>query len=240
MTMKNAIVLCSGGIDSVVTANYVKKNLKYDKITLLFFDYGQRGLVPERKYSKKCSKDLRAEFYDINLDFLSKLSESIINVKSKKFNKISRSDLKNSKVEGNKYYVPYRNSIFLVSAMALAEKLFEDGKGDIFVGFQSEGVEAYPDTTQEFVNSINDLAKKGKFNGKIFSPLIKMDKNEIVKIGEKLKVDFRDTFSCYTSNLVQCGVCLSCRLRQEAFYWANILDPSKYKKKMDDFRIASD
>ena len=30
--MGNAIILCSGGLDSVTTAHYVKKNLEYEKI----------------------------------------------------------------------------------------------------------------------------------------------------------------------------------------------------------------
>ena len=52
-------------------------------------------------------------------------------------------------------------------------------------------------------------------------------------------VDFKKTYSCYVgSRKKHCGACLSCRLRQEAFYWANIRDPTNYKEKMKDFRLA--
>ena len=47
--MRNALILCSGGLDSVTTAYFVKKKLKYNKIKMLFFNYGQRNLNAERR-----------------------------------------------------------------------------------------------------------------------------------------------------------------------------------------------
>ena len=58
---------------------------------------------------------------------------------------------------------------------------------------------------------------------------------------EKFGVDFKKTYSCYMgvkNSLEHCGTCLACKLRQEAFYWSNIKDPTNYKEKMRDFRIA--
>ena len=59
--MKNAIILCSGGIDSVTTAYYVRKKLGYKKITILFFNYNQRTMKQERNASKKCAKNIKLE-----------------------------------------------------------------------------------------------------------------------------------------------------------------------------------
>ena len=73
---------------------------------------------------------------------------------------------------------------------------------------------------------------------KIIAPLIKKDKEEVVLLGKKLGVKFKETFSCYVGKGKHCGVCLACRLRQEGFYWANVRDPTKYKIKMKDFRRA--
>ena len=66
---------------------------------------------------------------------------------------------------------------------------------------------------------------------------IKKDKEDIVRLGKKLGVKFEDTFSCYIGvGENHCGACLSCRLRQEGFYWAGIRDPTKYEIKMKDSR----
>jgi len=238
--MKNAIVLCSGGLDSVVASHYIFKKGKYGKIIILFFNYKQRTLKQERIASKKCAKDLNADFFEINLNWLGGLSSSLINTK-KKAKKIRRKQLGDTAKEAENYYVPFRNSVFLISAMALAEAkcIKNKEKYDIIVGFKCEGREPYPDTTKNFVKKINSLGKSSLEEIKVFAPLIEFDKDKIVLLGKHLNVNMKNTYSCYVgTGKKHCGSCLSCRLRQEAFYWANVKDPTKYKIKMKDFRIA--
>lgn len=226
--MKKAIVLCSGGLDSVVTANYVKSK-GFNGIIILFFNYGQRSLARERTCSRACAKKLGAEFIEIKLGWLGKISTSAIN-KENSIKEFSVKNLKNTKKESEKYYVPCRNTVFLVHALALAESLAirEKNKYEIFVGFKNEGKESYPDTTPEFVYQMNKLSKIASKGIKIRAPLIKKDKEDIICLGKSLGVDFKKTFSCYLSNKDHCGKCLACALRKYGFYWANIEDPTKY------------
>lgn len=229
--MKNAIVLCSGGLDSVVTAHYVKHRLGYGEILVLFFNYNQKSLEQEKKYSKLCAKQIGAKFLEIKLN-MNAISNSLIN-KGGKIKKLGRKDLKDTSEESLKFYVPCRNTLFLSYALALAESVYVKNKikNDIFVGFKCEGKESYPDTTQKFVKEINNLSKIScTANFKVQAPLIKKDKEDIVILGKKLGVDFRNTFSCYVpKDKKQCGQCLACMLRKEGFYWANIQDNSEYK-----------
>ena len=227
--MGNVIILCSGGLDSVTTAHYLKKKLNYNQGIILFFNYGQRALIKERFCSRKCAEELDYKFQEIKLPELSKLSSSLINIR-KKAKKLSRKDLKNTKKESMNFYVPFRNSIFIAYALALAESSFIKEKKiyEIFLGFKNEGAENYPDTTEKYVKEINNLMKvatNGKF--KIKAPLIKKDKEEIVKLGAKLNVNFKNTHSCYVSNK-SCGSCLACMLRKEGFYWSGIKNPTEY------------
>ncbi len=238
--MKNAIVLCSGGLDSVITANYVKKKLKQDSMTVLFFNYSQRSLKEERKCAWICAKELKAEFVELALPELGNISTSLIN-KPGKVQKLQRKYLRDTSKEGDKWYVPCRNVVFLSYALALAESLYVEKKfeSEIFVGFKNEGIENFPDTSKEFVEEFNDMSKVAcKKRFRIIAPLIKKDKEDIVQLGKKLKVNFTKTFSCYVGKGKHCGVCLACRLRQEGFYWANVSDPTAYKEKMKDFRRA--
>ncbi|MDP2672667.1 MAG: 7-cyano-7-deazaguanine synthase [Nanoarchaeota archaeon] len=236
---KNALILCSGGLDSVVTAFYVKNKLNYNKIKMLFFDYKQKSVIQERRYAKLCAKKIGAKFIEIKLHWLGEISNSLINKKGK-IKKLAKKDLKSTKKESKKFYVPCRNSIFLINALALAESLFIKEKKiyDIFTGFKCEGKESYPDTTQEFVKEINEFAKIScSKNFKIIAPLIKKDKEDIILLGKRLCVDFRKTFSCYMGKSKHCGYCLSCKLRQAGFYWANVSDPTiyNYNNKTKDF-----
>lgn len=232
---KNAIVLCSGGLDSVVCAHYVKKQLKYMNVKIVFFNYGQKAIIQERKFSKRCAFDIGAEFIEMSVDNLEELSNSLIN-KEGKIKKLNRKNLKNTKKESEKFYVPCRNTLFLIYALALAESLYIKSNKkeiyDLFVGFKNEGRESYSDTTKQFVEKVNQLAKIACIkNFKIIAPFIKSDKEEIVQLGKKLGVNFKKTFSCYApKNSKQCGFCLACKLRQEGFYWAGVEDPSDYFK----------
>ena len=230
--MKHAIVLCSGGLDSVTTAHYVKKKLRYGKIILLFFDYGQRSCLGERNCVKICAKEIGADFREIKLPFLKELSNSLIN-KNKKHKSLERKNLSNTKEESANWYVPCRNTVFLSCTLALADSLFLEKKEkyDIFTGFKCEGQEHYPDTTIEYVRAFNELAKVGCDKFKIYAPLIKKDKEDIVLLAGKLGIDTRKTLSCYTGN-THCGTCLACLLRKEGFYWANVKDSTNYKIKI--------
>jgi len=231
--MKKALILCSGGLDSVVVSYLAKNKLSYDSIKILFFNYGQRNIDKEKICSKNCAEKLGADFIEIDLPWLESISTSQLN-SNEKAKEVTKSDLKDTKEESEKWYVPCRNLIFLAHATALAESLFikKNERYDILVGFKCEGSESYPDTTQDFVNQLNSLNKtstEGKFN--ILAPLIEKDKEDIVKLGSDLNIDFKETFSCYSRGEIHCGYCLACQLRQQGFYWANIEDPTEYKIK---------
>ncbi len=228
--MKKAIVLCSGGLDSVVTAHYVKKKRNYDNVIILFFDYDQRSLKSERSAAKKCALVLKAQFVELKLKEIKKISASLINILGKE-KRLKRKDLKDTKKESDKWYVPARNLIFLSYALALAEKSYIQKKeiSDIFVGFKNEGKDAFPDQSKSFLRNINLIAKENcKMRFKILAPLIDKDKEDIIVLGEKLNVNLGETWSCYIGEAKQCGGCLACMLRKEGFYWANLKDPTNY------------
>lgn len=226
--MKNAIILCSGGLDSVVTC-HLARSKGYKDIIILFFNYNQKSLEAERKASKECARSLGAQFKEINLEWLGGISGALINKKGK-VKKLGRKDLRDTREESKNWYVPCRNTIFLVYSLALAESIFikDKKKFDIFVGFKNEGKEAFPDTTPEFLKKMNELSKISTKGFKILAPLIEMDKEDIILAGKRLDVDFKKTFSCYVGKKKHCGACLSCMLRKEGFYWSNIKDPTDY------------
>ncbi len=227
--MKTAIVLCSGGIDSV-TVLYLA-NKKYQKVIALFFDYGQPTLIAERKSVRHHVKILNVDFKEINIYF------NIYPNKKNISKNITLKNLKNTKIESNKYYIPARNLVFLAYAISIAETLKE--KSDIIVGFKNEGGEHYPDTSISFVKEMNKIAKIATKNKpRVIASLIKKDKEDIISLAIGLGVKLEDTFSCYTSKEIHCGVCLACRLRQDGFYWANIPDKTRYKRLPGDYRSA--
>src|SRR3989344_5369830 len=209
-----AIVLVSGGLDSVVTLYYLRKVKKLKNLEIIFFDYIQRGLKGEKFCVEEISKLLKIPVAHVDFRFLNRFSTSLIN-KNKTIPKNISKDLKNIK---------------------------KGIKEDIYLGIKNEGRVPMKDTTKEFIKKINELVYFSVNSGdfKFKAPLISYDKDEIVKLGNKLKVPFEYTFSCYISSgfkkvngkklPIHCGYCESCMQRKKAFYWANIKDPSIYSK----------
>lgn len=238
--MKNAIILVSGGLDSATTAYYVRDVLKYNKIKFLYFDYSQRGLKEEEYCSKKMAKLINADFIKIKTPLLGEISTAMIN-KGCNVPKTTEKDLEDGTKDIINWWVPCRNSMFLINALAYAEHYFIKNKEryDIFIGLKNEGRVHMKDTTKKFVKKMNELAEEATHHGgyRILAPLIDMDKTEVVSLGKKLNLPFHYTYSCYIGNgfkkdiPVHCGECLNCMLRKKGFYWAGIEDPSLYTKK---------
>ena len=232
--MKSAIILCSGGLDSVVAAYAVKD--KYSKLKFLFFDYGQRALKEEEYCSKEIAKKLNAEFIKVKLDWLGEISTAMLN-KPGEVKETTEKDLEDGSKELINWWVPCRNSIFIINALAFAEAEFLSKKErwDVVTGIKDEGGEAMKDTTPSFLKKINELAEEGTNDGgyEILAPFLDKDKTEVIKIGEKLKVPLELTYSCYigtdSKEIKHCGKCLNCKLRQKSFYWSGVEDGSDYK-----------
>jgi 7-cyano-7-deazaguanine synthase len=128
-------------------------------------------------------------------------------------------------------YVPARNTIFLSLALAWAEVL---GSSDIFIGVNTLDYSGYPDCRPEFIEAYERMANlatksgvEGRTRVKIHTPLIRLSKAEIVKLGSELGLDFRLTHSCYDPGPGgrPCGQCDSCVLRRKGFEEAGIRDP---------------
>jgi 7-cyano-7-deazaguanine synthase len=128
-------------------------------------------------------------------------------------------------------YVPARNTIFLSFALAWAEIL---EASDIFIGVNALDYSGYPDCRPEFIeafertaNLATKTAVEGRTGMKVHTPLIRLSKAQIVKLGAELGLDFRLTHSCYDPDAGgrPCGACDSCVLRAKGFDEAGLADP---------------
>ena len=238
--MKNAIIVISGGLDSGVTAYHVKKKLGYENILFMFFDYGQRTLKEELFCVEKLAEKLNAKVKVVDLKWLGEISTAMLN-KDEDLPEVTDKDLadvEHSKEQIINYWVPCRNSLFLISALAHAESEFisKEERYDVFVGIKQEGEVSMKDTTPEFLKAVNDLAEQGTHHGgyKVIAPFLNDDKSDVVKTGKELEVPFEMTYSCYAGGFkdgvpVHCGKCENCMLRKKAFYFAGVEDVTPYE-----------
>ena len=225
MTPPKAVVLVSGGMDSA-TAGAVAREQGFE-LYALSFSYGQRHAA-ELDAAKQVAEWLgvrRHVVLEIDLRALggSALTGDLQVPKDTPLEQIG------SSIPAT--YVPARNTIFLSFAMGWAEVLEAT---DIFIGANALDYSGYPDCRPEYLEAFErmaNLATRAGVEGRrlrIHTPLIALTKAEIVKLGQRLGVDYGLTWSCYdpTPEGTPCGRCDACLLREKGFREAGTEDPA--------------
>lgn len=220
---KAAVVLLSGGLDSMVSAALARER-GFDIIALTV-NYGQRH-VREIQAAAAIAKRLGAlRHMTLGLDLRqfggSALTDDIEVPKSGVGNDIPVT------------YVPARNLLFLSLTIACAEAA---GSHDVFIGVNALDYSGYPDCRPEFIEHFAETARLGTkagINGtpfNIHAPLQHMSKADIAAECHRLGLDPAWSWSCYdpAEDGKACGQCDSCRLRRKGFADAGLLDSTQY------------
>lgn len=226
---KKAVILSSGGVDSTT----VMAIARHDGFELysLSFDYGQRHrheLNAARKIAE-VFQVVRHLVVQVDMKAIggSALTADLDVPKSREIETMSH-DIPIT-------YVPARNTIFLSYALAWAEVL---ESSDIFIGVNAIDYSGYPDCRSEYIQAFERMANlatrsgvEGKTRVRIQTPLLHLDKAQIIQKGITLGVDYAMTHSCYdpTPNGLACGQCDSCILRRNGFEKAGVKDPTRYQ-----------
>ncbi len=228
-----AVAIISGGMDSTVAA--WKAREQFDNLWLVSFDYGQRHNV-ELEYAEvqALKMDVRGH-YVISLKGLSPfMSGSALTNETLKVPEGHYAD-DSMRVT----VVPNRNAIMLNCAAALAvrEKAIA-----LFTGVHAGDHPVYPDCRPEFLVAVENsiiVANEGFIHPdfQIIAPFINQYKSDIVLEGERLRVNWLDTWSCYQGDWFQCGRCSTCVERKVAFLQAGVIDPTEYEYGYDDYEF---
>ena len=222
--MKRAVVLLSGGLDSVTALAFAQQQ-GFDCYSLSF-DYGQLHRA-ELKAARLISAKLGVTAHKVVKLGLSDIGGSALTDNS--------IPVPTSPGEGIPVtYVPARNTVFLAIALGWAEVL---GSQDLFIGVNAVDYSGYPDCRPEFIQAFEtmaNLATKAGVEGKPFhvhTPLIDKTKGQIIQLGMQLGVDYSVTTSCYSADSEgrACRQCDACRLRAQGFADAGVLDPTRYQ-----------
>jgi 7-cyano-7-deazaguanine synthase len=220
--MKAAVVLLSGGLDSMVCAGIARE--RGFSVIALTVDYNQRHRI-ELDAARAIAGLLAERHIVLPLDLRafggSALTGDIDVPKDGPGPGIPVT------------YVPARNTIFLSLALGLAEA---SGARDIFIGVNALDYSGYPDCRPEFIEEferVANLATRAGVEGDPFTvhaPLQHMTKAEIAREAKRLSLDASLSHSCYDplADGRHCGRCDACRLRAKGFAEAGIEDPTVY------------
>lgn len=213
------LVLLSGGMDSVVALHFAAK--KQEVIAAAGFHYGSKHNDCELACAKFQADSLHIPFYQIALpviaeEFTSDLLEKGGSIPDGHYEEASMQQT----------VVPFRNGILLSIAAGLAES---KGAEAILIAAHSGDHAIYPDCREDFLRPMAAAIRAGTYAQiELLRPFVAMSKTEIARIGHDLGVDFANTWSCYKGGKLHCGTCGTCVERREAFFLAQIPDPTNY------------
>ena len=220
---KRAVVLLSGGLDSMVVAGLARE--RGFGVLALTIDYGQRHRR-ELASAKLVAGAIGVERHVVLPLDLRAFGGSALTADIAVPKDGVGSDIPVT-------YVPARNLVFLSLTVAFAEA---SGAHDVFIGVNALDYSGYPDCRPEFIASFAETARLGTREGAegrpftIHAPLQHMTKADIAREAARLGLDTGLSWSCYdpTDDGLACGACDSCRLRQKGFAEAGLTDRVAY------------
>jgi len=225
--VSRAVVLLSGGLDSATALAWARgRGFECHALTV---DYGQRHAI-ELEAARRVARTLGAASHRVVAADLRAIGGSALTAEIE----VPRDQSPESLGSGIPVtYVPARNTVFLGLALGLAETL---GARDLVAGMNAIDYSGYPDCRPEFVRAFEGLARLATRAGvegaafTVLTPLMSLDKAEIIRLGVSLGVDFSLTHSCYDPALdgAACGGCDACALRLKGFREAGLPDPVRY------------
>lgn len=221
---EKAVVCLSGGMDSTVCAALAARD--YDAYAI-HFSYGQRTEARELASAQAVAETLGfQQFLPLRVDLFRKIGGSALTDMNIA---IPEAPAEESGIGAQVpvTYVPFRNAHFLAAAVSWAEVL---GARTILIGAVEQDSSGYPDCRPAYYDAFNALIQQGTKEGdiRVETPLIRMRKAEIVRLGIELDAPLHVSWSCYSGDREACGVCESCVLRLRAFREAGKADPIPY------------
>jgi len=219
-----AVLCLSGGMDSCVCAALAARD--YD-VYAVHFSYGQRTERRELLSSQDVARIVGVrELLHLRIDLFRRIGGSAL-TDPKIAVPTAPAEESSIGAEVPVTYVPFRNAHFLSAAVSWAEVL---GAKKVFIGAVEQDSSGYPDCRPAYYDAFNQLVKMGTKEGdiQVETPLIRLRKSEIVRLGVELGAPFHVSWSCYSGETEACGVCESCVLRLRAFREAGAVDPIPY------------
>ena len=216
MSQRTAIALLSGGLDSATAAALALE--QGSRVIGLSFDYGQRHRRELDAAAAVAQQLGLAEHHCIAVNLASwggsALTDASISIPSEG---VQEGGIPTT-------YVPGRNTVFIAIGLSLAEAR---GAERLVLGVNAVDYSGYPDCRPDYLATFQELADLASKIGReghgtqLWSPLVHWSKTRIVEEALRLNVPIEATWSCYSGGTHPCGVCDSCRIRDEALRAAN-------------------
>lgn len=227
-TDKKVVITHSGGLDSSTAVILAVRKYGAENVISVGYNYGQKQSVELERATDLCNVlGVQREVLDLGI-----LGDVVRNVSAN----IAGTDVEMPTIKdilGNPQpptYVPYRNMIIFSVTAAFAEA---NAASHIICGLQIHDEYSYWDTTQRFVDGINNIYEQNRsWPVTLVAPFAALSKTEELELLKEIdSIDLLvNSLTCYDPNEAgeSCGKCPSCAERIKAFMDMKIPDPIAY------------
>lgn len=216
--MKKALIILSGGMDSVTLLYEYKENIAM----AVTFDYGSNHNQREIPLAKLHCERLGIKHIVIPLDFMHQYFKSSL---LQGADAIPEGHYADENMKST--VVPFRNGIMLAIACGIAES---NGLTEVMIANHAGDHAIYPDCRATFIESMSEAMAYGTYEHiKVVAPYTGITKGQIAEHGKELGLNYAETWSCYKGGEKHCGKCGTCVERKEALEYAGIEDPTEYE-----------
>jgi 7-cyano-7-deazaguanine synthase len=217
MSQKDALIVLSGGMDSVTLLHDYASSIAL----AVNFVYGSNHNGRELEYARLHCRQLGIELVEIDLGFMGQHFRSSLLSGA---DAIPEGEYRDDNMRST--VVPFRNGIMLAAAAGLAESR---GLKAVMLANHAGDHAIYPDCRPEFVAAMGRAITEGTYARiELRTPYTHLTKTMIAARGRDLHIDYSTTYSCYRGGLHHCGRCGTCCERREALAAAGIVDTTIY------------
>ena len=224
-----AIVLLSGGLDSVTNFYAACADQNLQVVLALTMDYGQQASERELTVARWHARKMGVPHKILKTQLFKKYGSSALThgqgQQIPQGTEVQIEDRLVSTASARAVWVPNRNGLFLNLAAFFAETM--DAQ-KILIGFNQEEAQTFPDNSASFLQAANQFFSFSTRNQvEVHSYTLHWDKTQIVK----QFLDYGDLatlWPCYHSGAQWCGQCESCQrfkkgVLNQQLNWENLL-----------------
>lgn len=214
--------LISGGLDSATLIAWAAEQ-GYDQLAF-FVDYGQDNL--DREFA--CAR-INTQKFGVPLE--------VIDIRSLRDSFIGRFPF-----PLNLYDCLVKNPLGQITTFAMSTLVAGIGvladRHTMMLGIHHTDIELRPvlqksmDMLEEFVNYVVESFTDDE-HFSLMLPFGDTNRSEVIKIGQRLGVDYVNTWSCHENTVAPCNACEGCEERREAFTLAGVKDPQAETKGVE-------
>lgn len=213
--MSQAVVLLSGGFDSVAALHWAKHT--YDDVLAFMFDYGQPNRDQEIPIGGTLAREIGIE------TLLLVVCDSM-----PRGGLLRAVEDHDGREDGTSpAFVPGRNLIFLTVAAAHASCRFPNGPINVVIGANAQDAKRFPDCRSGAFIKLGETLRHGIGRDiHVVAPWIDRTKTQILHaLDDAGRAAVARSWSCYRGE-GPCGKCSACVLRAEALASVGVAEAS--------------